>query len=71
MNHKFLALSLKYHRGYDFYLNLNLNFLNLLTIKFLIILRILSLLDLFVVNFLSVIKYLLEGKTLLLEIYVH
>ena len=41
------------------------------TFKFLIILKILSLLNLIVVNLLSVIKYLLEGKTLLLEIDVH
>ena len=43
----------------------------LFTFKFLIILRISSLVNLIAVNLLSVIKYLLEGKTLLLEIGVH
>ena len=43
----------------------------LFTFKFLIILRVSYLLNLIVVNFLSVIKNLLEGKKLLLEIGVH
>ena len=43
----------------------------LFTFKSLIILRILSLLNLIVVNLLWVMKYSLEGKTLLLETGVH
>ena len=43
----------------------------LFTFKFLIILIISSLLSLIVVNLLSIIKYLQEGQTLLLEIGVH